>query len=175
MTLARYAAVDDVGHMINPLLVEGQLHGGVAMGVGQALMEHMVYDSSGQVVSGSFMDYCMPRAKDFCDFVLGENEVPTKTNPLGVKGAGESGTVGALASLMNAINDAHGAYRRRLRADAGDAGEGCGARSRRQKRPDDACALVIRRCHRPLARGMTRHAWATLPPTQVGLARLAHY
>jgi carbon-monoxide dehydrogenase large subunit len=106
VALVRYAAVDDVGHMINPLLVEGQLHGGVAMGVGQALMENMVYDSSGQVVSGSFMDYCMPRAEDFCDFVLGENEVPTKLNPLGVKGAGESGTVGALASLMSAVNDA---------------------------------------------------------------------
>jgi carbon-monoxide dehydrogenase large subunit len=76
------------------------------MGVGQALMENMVYDGSGQVVSGSFMDYAMPRAHDFCDFKLGENEVPTKTNPLGVKGAGESGTVGALASLMNAVNDA---------------------------------------------------------------------
>jgi aerobic carbon-monoxide dehydrogenase large subunit len=106
VALVRYTAVDDVGHMINPLLVEGQLHGGVAMGVGQALMENMVYDSSGQVLSGSFQDYCMPRAKDFCDFVLGENEVPTELNPLGVKGAGESGTVGALASLMNAVNDA---------------------------------------------------------------------
>jgi aerobic carbon-monoxide dehydrogenase large subunit len=106
VALVRYTAVDDVGHMINPLLVEGQLHGGVAMGVGQALMENMVYDGSGQVVSGSFMDYAMPRAHDFCDFKLGENEVPTKTNPLGVKGAGESGTVGALASLMNAINHA---------------------------------------------------------------------
>jgi carbon-monoxide dehydrogenase large subunit len=106
VTLARYTAVDDVGHMVNPLLVEGQLHGGVAMGVGQALLENMVHDASGQVVSGSFMDYAMPRAHDFCDFRLGENEVPTKLNPLGVKGAGESGTVGALASLMNAINDA---------------------------------------------------------------------
>jgi carbon-monoxide dehydrogenase large subunit len=106
VALVRYTAVDDVGHMINPLLVEGQLHGGVAMGVGQALMENMVYDGSGQVVSGSFMDYCMPRAKDFCDLRLGENEVPTKLNPLGVKGAGESGTVGALASLMNAVNHA---------------------------------------------------------------------
>jgi carbon-monoxide dehydrogenase large subunit len=92
--------------MINPLLVEGQLHGGVAMGVGQALMENMVHDGSGQVVSGSFMDYCMPRAHDFCGFTLGENEVPTKLNPLGVKGAGESGTVGALAAVMNAVNDA---------------------------------------------------------------------
>jgi carbon-monoxide dehydrogenase large subunit len=106
VTLARYTAVDDVGHMVNPMLVEGQLHGGVAMGVGQALLENMVYDDAGQVVSGSFMDYAMPRAHDFCDFRLGENEVPTKLNPLGVKGAGESGTVGALASLMNAINHA---------------------------------------------------------------------
>jgi aerobic carbon-monoxide dehydrogenase large subunit len=106
VALVRYTAVDDVGHMINPLLVEGQLHGGVAMGVGQALLENMVYDGSGQLVSGSFMDYAMPRAHDFCDFRLGENEVPTKLNPLGVKGAGESGTVGALASLMNAINHA---------------------------------------------------------------------
>ena len=92
--------------MINPLLVAGQLHGGIAQGIGQALMENIVYDGSGQLVSGSFMDYCMPRADHFCAFELGENEVPTKTNPLGVKGAGESGTVGALAAVMNAVNDA---------------------------------------------------------------------
>ncbi len=104
--LVRYTAVDDVGHMINPMLVEGQLHGGIAQGVGQALFENIAYDASGQLLSGSFMDYAMPRADDFCVFELGENEVPTKTNPLGVKGAGESGTVGALSSVMNAINDA---------------------------------------------------------------------
>jgi carbon-monoxide dehydrogenase large subunit len=104
--LVRYTAVDDVGHMINPMLVEGQLHGGIAMGVGQALFENIAYDDSGQLLTGSFMDYAMPRAGDFCAFELGENEVPTKTNPLGVKGAGESGTVGALASVMNAVNDA---------------------------------------------------------------------
>jgi carbon-monoxide dehydrogenase large subunit len=108
VTLVRYAAVDDVGHVINPLLVEGQLHGGIVQGAGQALMENVVYDESGQLVSGSFMDYAMPRASDFCPFVLDENEVPTKTNPLGVKGAGESGTVGALASVMSAVNDALG-------------------------------------------------------------------
>ncbi|HVG50955.1 MAG TPA: xanthine dehydrogenase family protein molybdopterin-binding subunit, partial [Xanthobacteraceae bacterium] len=78
--LVGYTAVDDVGHMINPLLVEGQLHGGIAMGVGQALFENIVYDDSGQLLSGSFMDYAMPRADDFCQMVLGENEVPTKTN-----------------------------------------------------------------------------------------------
>ncbi len=104
--IVRYTAVDDVGHMINPLLVDGQLHGGIAQGVGQALMENIVYDASGQLVTGSFMDYCMPRADNFCPFELGENEVPTKTNPLGVKGAGESGTVGALPAVMNAVNDA---------------------------------------------------------------------
>jgi carbon-monoxide dehydrogenase large subunit len=106
VALVRYTAVDDVGHIINPLLVEGQLHGGIAQGVGQALMENIAYDASGQLVSGSFMDYAMPRADHFCAFTLGENEVPTETNPLGVKGAGESGTVGALSSVMNAVNDA---------------------------------------------------------------------
>jgi carbon-monoxide dehydrogenase large subunit len=106
VNLVRYTAVDDVGHMINPLLVEGQLHGGIVQGVGQALMENIAYDSEGQLLSGSFMDYAMPRAVDFPPFVLGENEVPTKTNPLGVKGAGESGTVGALSSVMNAVNAA---------------------------------------------------------------------
>jgi aerobic carbon-monoxide dehydrogenase large subunit len=103
--IVRYVAVDDVGHMINPLLVEGQLHGGIAQGVGQALSENIVYQS-GQLVTGSFMDYGMPRADNFCAFELGENEVPTMTNPLGVKGAGESGTVGALSAVMNAVNDA---------------------------------------------------------------------
>jgi aerobic carbon-monoxide dehydrogenase large subunit len=106
VALKRYTAVDDVGHMINPLLVEGQLHGGIAQGVGQALMENIVYDACGQLMTGSFMDYAMPRADQFCALTLGENEVPTKTNPLGVKGAGESGTVGALSSVMNAVNDA---------------------------------------------------------------------
>jgi len=104
--IVRYSAVDDVGNMINPLLVEGQVHGGVVQGLGQAFMEEIIYDSSGQLVTGSFMDYQMPRAADFPTFKLGENVVPTKTNPLGVKGAGESGTVGALAAAMNAINHA---------------------------------------------------------------------
>ena len=103
--IVRYHAVDDVGHMINPMLVEGQLHGGIAMGVGQALIENIVYQGD-QIVTGSFMDYGMPRADNFCQFVAGENEVPTKLNPLGVKGAGESGTVGALPAVMNAVNDA---------------------------------------------------------------------
>src|SRR5690606_2853883 len=95
------------GVEINPLLVDGQMHGGIAQAIGQALMEDIVYDrDSGQVLTGSFMDYCMPRADDFGWFDLDRHPVPTATNPLGVKGAGEAGTVGALAATMNAVNDA---------------------------------------------------------------------
>ncbi|MBK17731.1 MAG: carbon monoxide dehydrogenase [Rhodospirillaceae bacterium] len=104
--LVRYSAVHDVGVELNPILVDGQVVGGIAQGVGQALMEEMIYDTDGQVITGSFMDYCMPRASDFCEFKLDRHPVPTATNPLGVKGAGEGGTVGALAAVMNAINDA---------------------------------------------------------------------
>lgn len=105
--IVRYCGIDDVGTELNPLLVKGQIHGGIAQGAGQALMEDMVYDAeTGQILSGSFMDYAMPRASDFCSFELGSHPVPTATNPLGVKGAGESGTVGALACVMNAIHDA---------------------------------------------------------------------
>ncbi|MEE2655830.1 MAG: xanthine dehydrogenase family protein molybdopterin-binding subunit [Pseudomonadota bacterium] len=104
--IVRYAAVHDVGVELNPILVDGQVIGGIAQGAGQALMEQMIYDSNGQVLTGSFMDYCMPRASDFCEFKLDRHPVPTATNPLGVKGAGEGGTVGALAAVMNAINDA---------------------------------------------------------------------
>ena len=105
--LTRYTAVDDVGVMLNPLLCEGQIQGGIAQGIGQALMEDVVYDAaSGQLLSGSFMDYTMPRAADFCDFELGNNVSPTTRNPLGVKGVGEAGTIGALPAVMNAVNDA---------------------------------------------------------------------
>ena len=107
VALTRYSAVDDVGAMINPLLCEGQIHGGIAQGIGQALVEDLVYDpQSGQLLTGSFQDYCMPRADDFCDFDLGSNVSPTKRNPLGVKGVGEAGTIGALPAVMNAVNDA---------------------------------------------------------------------
>src|SRR6185312_7148573 len=105
--MVRYVAVDDCGRVINPLLLEGQMHGGIAQGVGQALMEDLHYErESGQVMSGSFMDYAMPRASDFCAIEMESNEVLAKTNPLGVKGGGEAGTVGGLAAMMNAINDA---------------------------------------------------------------------
>ena len=105
--LARYTIVDDVGTVINPLTLKGQIHGGIAQGVGQALMEQVVYEpESGQLLTGSFMDYAMPRADDFCDIVIESNPVPTKLNPLGAKGAGEAGTVGALPVVVNAVMDA---------------------------------------------------------------------
>ncbi len=107
LVVERYAVVDDVGTVINELTLEGQVHGGVVQGIGQAVLEHMIYDrDSGQVASGSFMDYAMPRADDVCSIEVESNPVPTATNPLGVKGAGEAGTVGALPGIMNAAVDA---------------------------------------------------------------------
>ncbi len=103
----RYVGVEDIGTVLNPVLVEGQMQGGIAQGMGQALGEAIVYDSeSGQLVSGSFMDYCMPRAADMPRLLLDTIEVATAVNPLGVKGVGEAGTVGALAATMNAVCDA---------------------------------------------------------------------
>ena len=101
-----YLVVDDVGTVINPLLVKGQIHGGVAQGLGQVLMEAIAYDADGQMLTGSFMDYAMPRAADLCAMTVISNPAPTATNPLGAKGAGEAGTVGALPALMNAVVDA---------------------------------------------------------------------
>ena len=103
----RYCVVDDVGTVINPLTLKGQIHGGVAQGLGQALMEQVAYDrETGQLLSATFLDYCMPRADDICSMPIESNPVPTKLNPLGVKGAGEAGTVGALPAVVNAVMDA---------------------------------------------------------------------
>jgi carbon-monoxide dehydrogenase large subunit len=104
--IVRYSVVDDFGTVLNPLLLHGQVHGGIAQGAGQALMEDIHFDSSGQLVTASFMDYAMPRAHDLCDMDVESNPVPTKTNPLGVKGAGEAGCVGALPAVTNALVDA---------------------------------------------------------------------
>ena len=105
--LVRLSAVDDVGRALNPLLLDGQIHGGIAQGAGQALLEDMVYDrDTGQLLTGSLMDYAMPRADDLPAFALAMHDVPTSTNPLGVKGAGESGTVGAAPAIVHAILDA---------------------------------------------------------------------
>jgi carbon-monoxide dehydrogenase large subunit len=105
--IVRHAVVDDVGRMVNPLLVKGQIHGGIVQGLGQGLFEHLAYDpETGQLLSGSFMDYAMPRADDVPAFDVDSHEVPTRVNPLGAKGVGEAGTVGALPALLNAVNDA---------------------------------------------------------------------
>jgi len=106
IAIERYTVVDDFGRTINPLLLEGQVHGGIVQGVGQALLENASYDGSGQLLSGSFMDYAMPRASDVPSFAFSTHNVPTKANPLGVKGAGEAGAVGAPPAVINAIVDA---------------------------------------------------------------------
>jgi aerobic carbon-monoxide dehydrogenase large subunit len=104
--ILRHTVVDDVGRIVNPMLVKGQIHGGVVQGLGQGLLETLVYDGTGQLLAGSFMDYAMPRADDVPSFEVDSYEVPTRVNPLGAKGVGEAGTVGALPALMNAVNDA---------------------------------------------------------------------
>ncbi|HEX9818811.1 MAG TPA: xanthine dehydrogenase family protein molybdopterin-binding subunit [Methylomirabilota bacterium] len=107
LTIVRHTVVDDVGRMVNPLLVKGQIHGGVVQGLGQALFENLAYDAeTGQLLAGSFMDYAMPRADDVPFFEVDSHEVLTAVNPLGAKGVGEAGTVGALPALVNAVNDA---------------------------------------------------------------------
>ena len=104
--VVKYSSVNDFGTLINPLLVEGQLHGGIVQGIGQALMEMTAYDEGGQLVTGSYMDYALPRADDAPFFAFASHPVPATTNPLGVKGCGEAGCAGALTSVMNALVDA---------------------------------------------------------------------
>jgi carbon-monoxide dehydrogenase large subunit len=108
--VVKYASANDFGTVINPLLVEGQMHGGLVQGIGQALMENTVYDQDGQPITGSYMDYAMPRASDVPSFVTEHHSVPAKTNPLGIKGCGEAGCAGALVSVMNAVVDALSEY-----------------------------------------------------------------
>ena len=104
--IVRYSMVNDFGVVVNPLLVEGQAHGGIVQGIGQALRERVVYDADGQLMTGSFMDYCLPRAVDAPMFAFGAHSVPARTNLLGAKGCGEAGCAGALPSVMNAVVDA---------------------------------------------------------------------
>jgi carbon-monoxide dehydrogenase large subunit len=106
--VVRYATVDDAGRVINPMIVEGQVHGGAAQGIGQALMEQIVFAKDGQLLSGTFMDYAMPLAGDLPSFVTKQNAVPTESNPLGVKGAGEAGITPATSAVIGAIADALG-------------------------------------------------------------------
>jgi len=104
--VVRYSVVDDFGKIMNPMLVEGQVHGGVVQGIGQALMEEAIYDETGQLVTGSFVDYWMPRADNIPDMEFSTVEVLCKTNPIGMKGCGEAGTVGSAGAVMNALADA---------------------------------------------------------------------
>ncbi|HET6521206.1 MAG TPA: xanthine dehydrogenase family protein molybdopterin-binding subunit [Geminicoccaceae bacterium] len=110
--IVNFVAVDDFGRVVNPMIVEGQVHGGIAQGVGQALLEGCVYDpQNGQLLTGSYMDYCMPRADDLPSFKVGLTETPCTHNPLGVKGCGEAGAIAAPAAVMNAVTDALGGVR----------------------------------------------------------------
>jgi carbon-monoxide dehydrogenase large subunit len=104
----RWTAVDDFGTLINPMIVEGQVHGGIAHGVGQALLEGAVYDSSGQLLTASYMDYSMPRADNLPSFAVSMSNTPCPSNPLGVKGCGEAGAIAAPAAVINAVTDALG-------------------------------------------------------------------
>ena len=118
VTIDRWTAVDDFGKQINPMVVEGQVHGGIAQGVGQALLEGAHYDADGQLLTASFMDYCMPRADDVPSYTVDSTETPCPSNPLGIKGCGEAG---AIASPPAVINAHHRRARPRGRRHAGDA------------------------------------------------------
>jgi carbon-monoxide dehydrogenase large subunit len=107
-TIVTWTAVDDFGTVVNPMIVEGQVHGGIAQGIGQAMLERAVYDKDGQLVSGSFMDYAMPHAHDLPSFKVGLTETKSPSNPLGIKGCGEAGAIAAPAAVINAITDAIG-------------------------------------------------------------------
>ena len=102
----RYVAVDDCGPAINPLLIDGQVHGGIAQSIGQALYEQVVYDADGQLVTGTFVDYALPTANEIPSFETDRTETPSPTNSLGVKGVGEAGTIAAIAAVTNAVIDA---------------------------------------------------------------------
>jgi carbon-monoxide dehydrogenase large subunit len=108
--LVRYVAVDDVGNKINPLIVDGQLHGGIAQGVGQALWEGAVYSDDGQLLTGSMLDYALPKASRLPSFELEETVTPSPVNPLGVKGVGEAGAIASTAAVANAVIDALSVY-----------------------------------------------------------------
>lgn len=106
VTIKRFVAVDDVGNVINPMIVEGQIHGGLAQGIGQALLEGVIYDENGQLTTGTFMDYAMPRADDLPMFETDRKTTPCPHNPLGVKGAGEAGAIGSTPAVVNAVMNA---------------------------------------------------------------------
>jgi carbon-monoxide dehydrogenase large subunit len=108
--IVAFNACDDFGRIINPMIVEGQVHGGLAQGIGQALLEHCVYDEDGQLTTGSYMDYAMPRAADLPSFAIDTTVTPCTHNPLGVKGCGEAGAIGSPPAVINAVVNALAEY-----------------------------------------------------------------
>jgi carbon-monoxide dehydrogenase large subunit len=108
IAIDRYTAVNDFGVIVNPMLVQGQAHGGIAQGIGQAMLEQVVYSEDGQLLTGSYMDYGLPRADDLPSFGFESLPDPCKTNPIGAKGCGEAGCAGSLPAFMNAVSDALG-------------------------------------------------------------------
>ena len=104
----RWTAVDDFGEVINPMIVEGQVHGGITQGIGQALYEGAVYNQNGQLLTASYMDYCMPRAADVPSYQVGMTKTTCPSNPLGIKGCGEAGAIAAPPAVINALTDALG-------------------------------------------------------------------
>ena len=110
ISLREYYSVDDCGPRISPLLVEGQIHGGLAQGIGQALLEEVIFDESGQLLTGTMMDYAMPRADDFPHFTINKTVTETTLNPLGAKGIGEAATIGSTPAVVNAVMDALAPY-----------------------------------------------------------------
>ena len=106
LAIEKYTVVDDLGFLMSPMLAAGQVHGGVAQGAGQVIIEHAEYDDSGQLLSGSFMDYAMPRASDIPFIEFHSEPTPSVNNPIGMKGCGEAGTIGAMAAVANAAQDA---------------------------------------------------------------------
>jgi carbon-monoxide dehydrogenase large subunit len=106
--ILRFVAADDFGNLMNPMIVEGQVHGGLAQGIGQAFVENAVYDASGQLLTASYMDYTMPRAEDLPSFEVSHQCTPSPSNPLGIKGCGEAGAIGSPPAVINAITDAIG-------------------------------------------------------------------
>ena len=125
--VVKYNAVNDFGTVLNPMLVEGQVQGGIMQGLGQVLLEGAVYDAEGQLVTGSFMDYAMPRAHDAPMIDVGNRPMPTKTNPIGAKGCGEAGTSGGLPAVANAVIDALVGIRHPRTGNADDGVEDLGS------------------------------------------------
>ena len=131
--------VNDFGVLVNPALVAGQAHGGVLQGIGQALLESVRYDEAGQILTGSFMDYALPRAADAPEMAFASHPTPAKTNVLGVKGCGEAGCAGSLPAVMNALLDALVEVRHHPYRHAGDAGGGVGGDRGRRKSGQGRC------------------------------------